>query len=77
MKMIIVGCGKIGTSIISSLVGEGNDVVAVDSSPSVIDEIGNVYDVMCVCGNGADTETLEEAGVSNGSFYHHFKTRIY
>lgn len=64
MKIIIVGCGKIGTSIIESLVGEGSDVVAVDSSPAVIDEIGNIYDVMCVCGNGADTETLEEAGVS-------------
>ncbi|MBR5285743.1 MAG: Trk system potassium transporter TrkA [Clostridia bacterium] len=69
MKMIIVGCGKIGASIISSLVGEGNDVVAVDSSPSVIEEIGNVYDVMCVCGNGADTETLEEAGVSKADLF--------
>ncbi|MBQ8896701.1 MAG: Trk system potassium transporter TrkA [Clostridia bacterium] len=64
MKIIIVGCGKIGTSIIESLVGEGSDVVAVDSSPAVIEEIGNIYDVMCVCGNGADTETLLEAGVS-------------
>lgn len=64
MKIIIVGCGKIGTSIIESLVGEGSDVVAVDSSPAVIDEIGNIYDVMCVCGNGADTETLKEAGVA-------------
>lgn len=64
MKIIIVGCGKIGISIIESLVGEGSDVVAIDSSPAVIDEVGNIYDVMCVCGNGADTETLEEAGVS-------------
>ncbi|MBR6563564.1 MAG: Trk system potassium transporter TrkA [Clostridia bacterium] len=64
MKIIIVGCGKIGTSILASLVGEGSDVVAVDDNPAVIEEIGNIYDVMCVCGNGADTETLEEAGVS-------------
>lgn len=64
MKIVIIGCGKIGTSILESLVGEGNDVVAIDDSPAVIDEIGNIYDVMTVCGNGADTETLEEAGVS-------------
>lgn len=69
MKMIVVGCGKIGASIISSVAGEGNDVVAVDSSPAVIDEIGNIYDVMCVCGNGADTETLEEAGVSKADLF--------
>ncbi len=64
MKIVIIGCGKIGTSILQSLVGEGNDVVAIDDSPAVIEEIGNIYDVMTVCGNGADTETLEEAGIS-------------
>lgn len=69
MKIIIVGCGKIGASIIESLVGEGNDVVAIDCSSSVIDEIGNIHDVMCVCGNGADTETLEEAGVSKADLF--------
>ncbi|MBQ4317080.1 MAG: Trk system potassium transporter TrkA [Clostridia bacterium] len=69
MKIVIVGCGKIGTSILENLVGEGNDVVAIDISPSVINEIGNVYDVMCVCGNGADTETLEEAGVSKADLF--------
>ncbi len=69
MKILIVGCGKIGTSIIESLVVEGNDVVAIDDSPAVIEEIGNIYDVMTVCGNGADTETLEEAGVAKADIF--------
>ena len=69
MKIIIVGCGKIGVSIIESLLGEGSDVVVVDSSPSVIEEVGNVYDVMTVCGNGADIETLKEAGVPKADLF--------
>lgn len=69
MKIVVVGCGKIGTSILESLVGEGNDVVAIDASPAVIEEISNIYDVMCVCGNGADTETLLEAGVSKAELF--------
>lgn len=69
MKIIVVGCGKIGVSILSSLVGEGHDVVAIDNSPSVIEEIGNIYDVMCVCGNGTDCETLEEADVSKAELF--------
>ncbi len=64
MKILVVGCGRIGASIIQSLVKEGHDVVAVDGSKTVIEEIGNIYDVMCVCGNGADCETLAEAGVA-------------
>lgn len=63
MKIIVVGCGKIGSCIISSLVAEGHDIVAVDTNSSVVDEMSNLYDVMSVCGNGADYDTLSEAGV--------------
>ena len=62
MKIIIVGCGKIGTTIVENLAKEGHDVVAVDRSPETVTEISNIYDVMCVCGNGADSDTLTEAG---------------
>ena len=64
MKIIIVGCGKIGSILIESLESEGHDVTAVDNNQKVIDEISNIYDVMCVCGNGVDNDTLNEAGVS-------------
>lgn len=64
MNVIVVGLGKIGTTILASLVSEGHDVVAIDNDPKVVNEITNVYDVMAVCGNGADTEPLEEAGAA-------------
>ncbi len=64
MKIIIVGGGKIGATLIESLEGEGHDITVVDSNQKVIDEISNIYDVMCVCGNGVDNDTLNEAEVS-------------
>ena len=64
MKIIIVGCGKIGTSIIANLVAEGHDVVGIDSDASVISALNDMYDVMCVCGNGVDCDVLDEADVS-------------
>ena len=63
MKIIVVGCGKIGTTIIDNLVKEGHDVVAIDPDSSAINEVTNIYDAMCVCGNGADSDALAEAGV--------------
>ena len=51
MKIIVAGCGKIGTAILESLVAEGHDVVAIDDNADVITEITNIYDVMGVCGN--------------------------
>ncbi len=63
MKIIVAGCGKIGVSILKNLVAEGHDVTALDKNPAVIEELTNVYDVMGVCGNSADPDTLAEAGI--------------
>ena len=65
MNIIIVGCGKIGTTILESLVDEGHNVVAVDNRPAPLTDITNIHDVMTVCGNGADCETLSEAGAES------------
>ncbi len=69
MKIIVAGCGKIGIKILKSLVNEGHDVVAVDTDSEVIENISNVYDVMCVCGNAADTEVLDEAGAKTAELF--------
>lgn len=65
MKIIVVGCGKIGSAILSSLVEEGHSVVVVDNNSNVLDSISNIYDVMAVCGSGTDCEVLEEASAGS------------
>ena len=64
-KIIISGCGKIGKTIIESLLLEGHDVTVIDNDPKVISDITNIYDVIGVCGNGADADILLEADVEN------------
>ncbi len=60
MKIIVVGCGKIGIALIESLVSEGHNVVAVDRSSEVLAELTNIYDVISACGNGTDWDLLRE-----------------
>lgn len=69
MKILIVGVGKIGGTLLASLVEEGHDIVAIDASASVLEEITNVYDVMSICGNGADSDILEEAGAGTADVF--------
>ena len=69
MKIIIAGCGKIGSTLVESLVAEGHDIVIIDNSPSVITEITNTYDVMGICGNCVDSDILDEADVSNAELF--------
>lgn len=69
MKIIIAGCGKVGSAILESLVSEEHDIVAIDSNRKVLEEINNIYDVMCVCGNAADSDVLEEADASKADLF--------
>ena len=63
MNIVVVGCGKIGTTIVTSLVKEGHNVVAIDRDSAVLNRLTDVYDVMSICGNGADSDVLQEAGI--------------
>ena len=69
MNIMIAGCGKIGSTITESLVSEGHSVAIVDNDPAVVSEMTNICDVMGVCGNGADCETLEAGGVSSADLF--------
>ena len=63
MRIIVTGCGKIGTTLLASLCAEEHDVTVIDIEAELISNLTNNYDVMGVCGNAVDCDTLEEAGV--------------
>ncbi|MBQ8882292.1 MAG: Trk system potassium transporter TrkA [Clostridia bacterium] len=63
MKILVVGCGKVGLAIIEALVREQHEVLAIDQNAEVATRVANTYDVMSVCGNGSAVEVLSGAGV--------------
>lgn len=69
MKIIVAGCGKIGVSIVADLVAEGHDVTVLDADAEMITDVTNIYDVMAICGNAVDCESLEEANVADTDIF--------
>ena len=65
MKIIIVGCGKVGETLTNDLSREGHDVTVIDRNPEVLDQICDRYDVMGFSGNGANYSVLEEADIAH------------
>lgn len=63
MKIIIVGCGKIGATLAEQLEQEGHDIIVIDNRASAINDITNSLDVMGIVGNGASYHVLLEAGI--------------
>lgn len=64
MKVVVIGNGKIGSSLSSALVSEGHDVTIVDNNEAKLNRSKNTLDVMCIEGNGATSETQLEASVN-------------
>lgn len=69
MRIIVVGCGKIGKTIIENLIAEGHDITVMDNDPKVISEVTNIYDVLSLCGSGTDCEALSEAKVNTAELF--------
>ena len=69
MKVIIAGCGKIGKTVLQSMIKEKHEVLVLDSDAKVIEETTNAYDVIGLCGSGTSYADLIEAGVENAELF--------
>lgn len=69
MKIVICGCGKIGKTVLSYLVKEEHDVVAIDSNPTVVEHVNNSFDVRAILANGTEYGVLKEAGVDKADLF--------
>ena len=65
MNIIIVGCGKVGTSIATELNSEGHQIRLIDVNRAAVTRLSDSIDAMGIEGNGATYETLKEAEVSS------------
>lgn len=65
LKIIIVGNGKVGHTLIEQLSREGNNITVIEKDPAMIADLDAQFDVITVKGNGASYNTLKEAGVED------------
>lgn len=63
MKIIIVGCGKVGVTLAQQLSQENHDVTLIDRDEKRLSAATERADVMGVLGNGAMFQVQMEAGV--------------
>ena len=64
MKIIVVGLGRTGQLLITSLASENYDIVVIDKDRKLVDEITDRYSVNGIVGSGASRETLLAAGAA-------------
>jgi trk system potassium uptake protein len=63
MNALIIGCGRVGSTLALQLQKEGWDVTVVDESEDALSRLGQNWPGRFVVGHGMDTDLLREAGI--------------
>lgn len=62
MQIIIVGAGKVGSTLAEHLAAENHSVSLIDLNLELLDQIQSQIDIRTLCGNGSHPSILVEAG---------------
>ena len=63
MKLVVIGCGRVGSAVARDLAEDGWDVTAVDEQEEALTRLGTRWAGGFVVGHGMDAEILQKAGV--------------
>ncbi len=63
MNILVIGCGRVGTHLARQLSENGHDVSVVDSSPALLEQLGDDFQGMAIAGVAMDLDVLKDAGI--------------
>ena len=69
MRTVIVGCGRVGSSLARQLSAEGDDVAVVDFSESAFNRLGEDFTGEMVFGSAVDEDILRRAGTDRAEAF--------
>jgi trk system potassium uptake protein len=69
MKIIILGCGRVGIYLAQTLDKAGHQVTVVDRNPDSFSKLGGEYGGQMVLGTGIDEDVLKKAGIEKADAF--------
>ena len=69
MKVVIVGCGRVGSTLAENLDAEGHEVIIFDVRTSAFDRLPETFKGAAVRGDGTDEEVLRRAGAEGADIF--------
>jgi trk system potassium uptake protein len=69
MRVVILGCGRVGSGLANALDAEGHDVTIIDRNSDQFRRLDPDFSGMAVVGQGIDQDILRRAGVEQADFF--------
>jgi trk system potassium uptake protein TrkA len=63
VKVVILGCGRVGATLASRLEQAGHDVTIIDARSDAFQRLDSKFKGKRIQGNGVDEEVLKRAGI--------------
>ena len=69
MKIVIFGCGRVGSQLAVLLSSLGHEISIIDSNPDAFLKLPETYKGTNILGNGMDDDVLRRAGIENADAF--------
>ena len=69
MKIVIVGCGRVGSSLAELYDRAGHEVVVIDNLTSAFDRLPSTFGGSAIRGDGTDEDVLRRAGAEGADVF--------
>ena len=69
MKIVIVGCGRVGSSVAEAYDQSGHQVLVIDSSTAAFDRLPSSFGGTAIRGDGTDEDVLKRAGAEGADVF--------
>ncbi|MCH8986141.1 MAG: NAD-binding protein, partial [Acidobacteria bacterium] len=69
MRVVIAGCGRVGSNLARSLADLGHDVSVIDDRPGVFKRLGSTFDGTTHDGRAYDVGILKDAGIESADAF--------
>jgi trk system potassium uptake protein len=69
VKVVIVGCGRVGARLALQLTDEGHEVTVIDQSANSFSRLGDNFAGTALIGNGIDEDMLKRAGIEDADAF--------
>ncbi len=69
MKIVIVGCGRVGATLAQSYDRAGHDVMVVDTRTDAFDRLASTFGGRAIRGDGTDKDVLRRAGAEGADVF--------
>lgn len=69
MKVIILGCGRVGSTLAGSMARDGHDVTIIDRQRNAFRRLPSDYKGVTLVGNGIDESILRKAGIEKADAF--------